>query len=74
MVSTSNGTFFINPVSNFGAAILNGEYEPEMKRILNRYLPDGGTFIDLGANEGYFSVLASRMVGSKGRVVAILPQ
>ncbi|MBV8732567.1 MAG: FkbM family methyltransferase [Acidobacteriia bacterium] len=45
-----------------------------MRKVLNRYLPYGGTFIDLGANEGYFSVLASHIVGPEGRVVAIEPQ
>ncbi|MBL8227485.1 MAG: FkbM family methyltransferase [Bryobacterales bacterium] len=74
MVSTPNGTFFINPVSNFGAAILDGDYEPRMKMVLDTYLPSNGVFIDIGANEGYFSVLASRCVGAQGIVVAIEPQ
>jgi FkbM family methyltransferase len=30
--------------------------------------------VDLGANEGYFSVIASSLVGSTGRVIAIEPQ
>jgi len=74
LVTTPMGTFFINPISNFGAAILRGEYEPQMVRVLSRYLSPGGVFIDIGANEGYFSVLASRLVGRKGTVVAIEPQ
>jgi FkbM family methyltransferase len=31
-------------------------------------------FIDMGANEAYFSVLASRLVGPHGTVVAVEPQ
>jgi FkbM family methyltransferase len=31
-------------------------------------------FVDLGANEGFFTVIASRLVASNGRVLAIEPQ
>lgn len=34
-------------------------------------LATGDTFVDLGANIGYFTLLASRLVGGHGRVVAI---
>jgi FkbM family methyltransferase len=74
LVRSKHATLLIDPVSNFGAAILNGEYEPQMREVLRRYLSPGGVFIDLGANEGYFSVLASHMVGPTGTVVAIEPQ
>ncbi len=33
----------------------------------------GAVFYDVGANEGFFSVLASRLVGSSGQVVAFEP-
>jgi FkbM family methyltransferase len=34
----------------------------------------GATFVDVGANIGYFSVLGARLVGSEGRVIAIEPE
>ena len=34
----------------------------------------GDTFIDIGSNEGYFSVVASGCVGPSGRVFAVEPQ
>ena len=74
LVRSEHATLFINPISTFGVAVREGEYEPQMRKVLHRYLPPGGVFIDLGANEGYFSVLASRLVGPKGLVVAIEPQ
>ena len=50
---------------------LFGTWEPRMTLWLSRRLGPGDTFIDVGANIGYFSVLASQLVGPKGRVVAI---
>jgi FkbM family methyltransferase len=74
LVRTDQGTFFINPISNFGSTLLSGEYEPQMGAVLRRYLHPGAVFIDFGANEGYFSVLASRLVGPHGTVIAVEPQ
>lgn len=34
-------------------------------------LKPGDVFVDVGANIGYFSLLASKLVGPGGRVVAI---
>lgn len=43
-------------------------------RILSRYLSEGDTFLDVGANHGSFSIVASQLIGSSGRVIAIEPQ
>lgn len=50
---------------------LFGVWEPHMTAWLSRRLRPGDTFVDVGANVGVFSVLASRLVGEKGRVVSI---
>ncbi|HET6857229.1 MAG TPA: FkbM family methyltransferase [Streptomyces sp.] len=50
---------------------LFGVWEPRMTQWLKRRLRPGDTFVDVGANIGYFSLLASRLVGDEGRVVAI---
>ena len=50
---------------------LFGVWEPRMTLWLQRRLRPGDTFVDVGANIGYFSVLASRLVGPAGRVLAI---
>ncbi|MEU5956666.1 FkbM family methyltransferase [Streptomyces sp. NPDC047525] len=50
---------------------LYGVWEPHMTRWLQSRLRTGDTFVDVGANIGYFAVLGSRLVGSAGRVVAI---
>ncbi|KNE79642.1 MULTISPECIES: FkbM family methyltransferase [Streptomyces] len=50
---------------------LFGVWEPHMTHWLRRRLRPGDTFVDVGANIGYYSVLASQLVGLGGRVVAI---
>lgn len=45
--------------------------EPAVRKALEEHLKPGDTFIDAGANIGFYSVLASRLVGPTGRVIAI---
>jgi FkbM family methyltransferase len=74
-IETPYGTFSFDPISLFGEALhKHGEYEPGMRRNIERTLRQGSTFVDIGANEGYFTVIAARIVGSSGRVVAVEPQ
>lgn len=48
-----------------------GVWEPHITRWISRRLEPGDTFVDVGANVGYYSLLASRLVGEGGAVVAI---
>lgn len=52
---------------------LLGTTEPEEQAALARYLKAGDVFYDLGANIGFFAVLAARLVGQSGRVYAFEP-
>jgi FkbM family methyltransferase len=75
VVDTPSGTFRIDPASHLGSALTKvGTYEPQMVKTIETLLPQGGTFVDLGANEGFFTIVAARRCGSGGRVVAIEPQ
>lgn len=44
--------------------------EPHVRRAIEERLSPGGTFVDAGANIGFYTVLAARRVGPAGRVVA----
>lgn len=42
-------------------------------KVVEKFLKPGGTFVDVGANVGMFSLMAARIVGPAGKVVAIEP-
>ena len=42
-------------------------------KVVEKYLKAGGTFVDVGANVGLYSLLAARVVGPGGKVIAIEP-
>jgi len=74
-VHVADGFFWVDMASNFGFRVTSAQgYEPETKAMLSSFLKPGMAFVDLGANEGFFSVVASRLVGPTGRVLAIEPQ
>ena len=50
-----------------------GRYEPQDTALLRRLLKPGMTFVDVGANWGYFTLLAAHLVGSGGRVLSVEP-
>jgi FkbM family methyltransferase len=52
----------------------HGTWEAPETRFVMASLRPGHTFLDVGANVGYFSVLAARSVGTGGRVIAVEPE
>ncbi len=50
-----------------------GLYEIDESRLVKQYIRRGMTIVDVGANIGYYTSLASRYVGAAGRVLAIEP-
>lgn len=50
-----------------------GQWEPALTEHLRRSLRPGDGFIDVGANVGYFTLLASRLIAPSGTVVAVEP-
>ncbi len=55
------------------AGYLLGTSEPPLQEALRRILSPGMCVYDVGANVGFITVLAARLVGSAGRVVAFEP-
>jgi len=51
----------------------NKNYEDDVKKIFLSKIKEGDIVIDVGANIGYFSLLAAKKIGSKGKIFAIEP-
>lgn len=52
---------------------LYGAFEENLTAFILTFLKPGMVFVDVGAHFGYFSVVASALVGEEGRVVAFEP-
>ena len=52
-------------------ACLTGRYEPQETAIVRHLLRAGMTFVDVGANWGYFTLVGAHLVGANGRVLSI---
>ena len=56
-----------------GKAVLSGRYEPEVVAVFREVLRPGMRALDIGANIGFFSMLAASLVGAAGSVLAFEP-
>ena len=70
----NNTLLKIDPSVNFHwLNVVNyGGYEAVL--LFEKYLKPGDVYLDIGANYGYMSINAARIVGPKGRVIAVEPE
>jgi FkbM family methyltransferase len=61
------------PPSARNRSVVMDQYEPEVARKLIEILQPGMTVCDIGANIGFLTLLAARLVGPAGRVYAFEP-
>lgn len=52
---------------------MEGRFEPNIFQVIAPMIGPGDVVIDVGANEGLYSLLAAARVGPQGRVVAVEP-
>ncbi len=50
-----------------------GSYEYEKQLLLQKLIKEGDIFFDIGANAGFYTLLASSLVGKRGHVYAFEP-
>jgi FkbM family methyltransferase len=53
--------------------VATGVWEPHVTAVFKRLLLPGDVCVDVGANTGYFTLLAAKLVGPTGRVYALEP-
>jgi FkbM family methyltransferase len=64
----------LDPLSHLGARLLQFDtYEPGTEAIFRKYIRADSVVVDVGANEGYFSILAAKLA-YRGHVFAVEPQ
>jgi FkbM family methyltransferase len=52
----------------------SGEWEPFETSLVEKLLRPGDTFVDIGANIGWYTIVAAALVGLLGRVYAFEPE
>jgi FkbM family methyltransferase len=58
----------------FYTAYVEADAEVRATKFLIRNLKEGDIFFDIGASQGYYTILASRLVGISGKVYAFEPE
>lgn len=74
-LATPTNLYVHGPADKFVSQTIRntGLWEPYETSLVLAILGPGDVFVDVGANIGYFCVIAASLVGSKGRVIAFEP-
>ena len=73
-VSAVGGRMGVDRKSLLGRVVaISGEWEPHVTNEFRKRLAPGDVCVDVGAHVGYYTLLASRLVGSGGHVYAFEP-
>jgi FkbM family methyltransferase len=74
LVKLNGFQLFVMPNDYIGRSILDSKiFEPHVTSVIRRILKEGDVFLDIGANIGYFTMLASSLVKANGKVIAFEP-
>ena len=66
---------YIDPKDEFiGVPMLVEGYEKYETKLFKKYIKENMGVIDIGANIGYYSLLAAKLVGKNGKVYAFEPE
>jgi FkbM family methyltransferase len=72
-VRLPHGAWWLARNDDAGELILARRFETAEVSFVERFLKPGMTVLDLGAHQGYYTLLASKLVGRQGRVIAFEP-
>ena len=80
-INIQGSKMYVNPdglpqhfTSLFKQYIITGIWEELTTALLIETIKEGDIVVDIGANIGYFTLLAARLVGENGRVYAFEPE
>lgn len=69
----SKTRIFLYSDCELSKAIFLKNFEVDEITFLSKYLKEGDRFLDIGSNFGYYTLIASNLVGTSGKVYAIEP-
>src|ERR1700692_3223566 len=72
-VRVSSHLWFFACSNHLGDHVLAGDYEESEHAFVRGFLRPGMVVLDIGANEGFFTLLFARAVGAQGRIVSFEP-
>src|SRR5882762_2410374 len=67
------GAWWLAQKSALDHELMNGEFEDAEKRFVQKLLRPGMTVLDVGAHHGLYTLLAAKLVGWRGKVIAFEP-
>jgi FkbM family methyltransferase len=74
LFTLKDGSRFYYPLNTaIGKSLFITEFEKQEIQIVEKFLKKGDVFIDVGANGGFYTVIASKIVGNTGHVYAFEP-
>lgn len=74
LVNLPQFNLYVMPNDYIGNHIIQSRsYEPHVTKIIKNILRENHVFLDIGANVGYFTMLASTITKNKGKVIAFEP-
>lgn len=69
-----DGSSFDYPLkSAIGRSLFSGSFEKSEVKFVQRSLKPGDIFLDVGANAGFYTIIAAKQVGETGHVYAFEP-
>jgi len=76
LVNVQGNKMYVDCKDKFMAPplLMHGYYEKDITKILTDQVKPGMTFVDIGANFGYYSLMASKLVRRHGKVYAFEPE
>ena len=81
IVQVQGSKMYMNPdklpksyIKTFQSYILSRDWEELTTEMFKKVVKEGDIVLDLGANIGFFTLLAARLVGKKGKVYAFEPE
>lgn len=73
LVQLPFGALWLARNDSLGRLARKGQFEVAELAFADRFLQPGMTVLDIGANHGFYTLLASKRVGRRGKVVAFEP-